>query len=544
MAGFKVTGASAEQSRVIAAFEARHAASFASVEVSLTVGRCTAMTRETYCLSAARDGAAITATADVTDLHSLRWALNHLRRWHIDGGSEGLSVEARPDFRYRGLIEGFYGTPWTHAQRLRGIEAFGDYNMNMFLVAPKDAKWQRAQWREPLNAAFVAELSQLVSLGADHGVDVSACVSPGLSVVYSSQADVDAVVAKFMQLAAIGSKHFGLLLDDIPDTLTHEDDIAAYPNIAVAHADFANRVRETLIAQMPSAHLILCPMHYAGRGTEPYCHVMGDALHPQIDLMWTGREICSGYLDIADAVVFERSTRRPPFYWDNYPVNDGSMATRLHIGPIEGREAGLHRYSAGLLANPMEHFESSLLPLGTIGDYLWSTTTYDAWKSWDAVLADLVPIDADREAIREFFRNTLGMTGAWSPAFNVIIGECATAWRSGKPEVAAAAALAGAARIRNAHAVITAADFCAPLIRAEIQPWLDKYVLGASWLERMAAVLSTCSVGADGQLTASSAAGVELNDIRANLNTNARRLFGDGFDIMLGELAAEIAYTD
>jgi hypothetical protein len=60
----------------------------------------------------------------------------------------------------------------------------------------------------------------------------------------------------------------------------------------------------------------------------------------------------------------------------------------------------------------------------------------------------------------------------------------------------------------------------------------------------MAAVLSTCSVGADGQLTAAPAAGVELNDIRANLNTNARRLFGDGFDIMLGELAAEIAYTD
>ena len=31
-------------------------------------------------------------------------------------------------------------------------------------------------------------------------------------------------------------------------------------------------------------------------------------------------------------------------------------------------------------------------------------------------------------------------TGAWSPAFNAIIGECATAWRSGKPDVAAAAA--------------------------------------------------------------------------------------------------------
>jgi hyaluronoglucosaminidase len=271
---------------------------------------------------------------------------------------------------------------------------------------------------------------------------------------------------------------------------------------------------------------------------------MGEQLHPQIDLMWTGREICSGYLDISDAVIFDRSTRRPPFYWDNYPVNDGSMANRLHIGPIEGRESGLHRYSAGLLANPMDLFEASLLPIGIIGDYLWSTTTYDAWASWDSTLADLVPVESDRSAIREFFRNTLGMTGAWSPAFNVIIGECATAWRGGAPAEAAAAARAGAAKIRAAHATISHADFCAPLLRGEITPWLEKYELGASWLERMAAVLDSCSVAEGGQLTASGAAREELRDIRENLNTNSRRLFGDGFDIMLGELAAEIRYKD
>lgn len=539
-----VHGAADKQQAMVDAFVARHASELSKYSIQLTVSRSSALTRETYQLSTSVNDDKVIASLSVTDSYALRYGLNHLRQWLSTNESGSLDVIARPDFRYRGVIEGFYGTPWTPAQRLKGVEFFGDYNMNMFLVAPKDAQWQRAHWRRPLDDQFVGELAELIARGALHGVDVSACVSPGLSVVYTSQADVDAVVSKFMQLADIGARHFGLLLDDIPDTLVHPDDIAAYPNIAVAHADFANRVRATLVERLPHAHLILCPMHYAGRGTEPYCHVMGDQLHPQIDLMWTGREICSGYLDISDAVVFERSTRRPPFYWDNYPVNDGSMSHRLHIGPIEGRESGLHRFSAGLLANPMELFEASLVSLGTIGDYLWSTTSYDPWKSWERVLRDLVPIDRDRDSVREFFRNTLGMTGAWSPAFNSIIGECATAWRSGQPDVAAAAARTGAARIREGLTVIGGPDFCAPLLRGEITPWLEKYALGAEWLERMANALDQCTVGADGQLCAAASVPEGLRQLRADLGSNPQRLFGDGFDIMLGELAAEIFVTN
>ncbi len=540
----QVHGASSFQTEMVNAFFSRHHRHFNSFEVNLTVQRFDVMTRETFRLVADRNGTQISATSYVTDSHSLRWALNSLRKWVVSGASSPLDVTDKPDFRYRGTIEGFYGTPWSPAQRLKGVETFGDYGMNMFLVAPKDAHWQRFQWREPLNGEFIAELSELISRGALHGVDVSACVSPGLSVVYSDDADVAAVVAKFMQLAALGAKHFGLLLDDIPDTLKDPQDIERYPNIAAAHADFANRVRQVLVDEMPSAHLILCPMNYAGRGTEPYLHVLGDQLHPQIDVMWTGREICSGYLDISDAVIFDRSTRRPPFYWDNYPVNDGSMSNRLHIGPVDGREAGLHRYSAGLLANPMELFEASLIPLGTIGDYLWSTTSYDPWASWEAVLVDAIPDVEDRAATRELFRNTLGLTGAWSPAFNAIIGECSTAWRSGRPADAAATAHQGATTIATAHARITADSYCAPLLRDEISPWLEKYALGGQWLDRMGNVLDACSVNSSGQLTATTRERDELMALRAELGTNSRRLFGDGFDIMLGELAAEILYTD
>jgi hypothetical protein len=60
----------------------------------------------------------------------------------------------------------------------------------------------------------------------------------------------------------------------------------------------------------------------------------------------------------------------------------------------------------------------------------------------------------------------------------------------------------------------------------------------------MGNVLSACSVDGSGQLTATTRERDELMALRAELGTNSRRLFGDGFDIMLGELAAEILYTD
>ncbi|MEY3696554.1 MAG: hypothetical protein RJA41_204, partial [Actinomycetota bacterium] len=247
-------------------------------------------------------------------------------------------------------------------------------------------------------------------------------------------------------------------------------------------------------------------------------------------------------LDIADAVVFDRSTRRPPFYWDNYPVNDGSMANRLHIGPIDGREKGLHKYSAGLLANPMELFEASLISLGTIGDYLWSTETYSPFDSWESNLIDLIPNEVDRKATREFFRNTLGMTGHWSPEFNQTIGACSTAWRNGEPQKAAAAAREAVAKIRHNYQVISSENYCAPLLRDEIAPWLEKYTKGADWLEGMALVLDECVAVPGHGLHGPKSAHAKLIQYRAELNATTRKLFGDGFDIMLGELAGEITF--
>jgi hypothetical protein len=73
---------------------------------------------EGFTISASRSGSSISATIGVALDHSLRYALNRVLSWSATS-EENLEVNEGPDFPIRGVIEGFYGKPWSHEQRLR-----------------------------------------------------------------------------------------------------------------------------------------------------------------------------------------------------------------------------------------------------------------------------------------------------------------------------------------------------------------------------------------------------------------------------------------
>ena len=50
-------------------------------------------------------------------------------------------------FAVRGVLEGFYGNPWTHEQRLELLGFMASRGMNTFVYAPKDDPLVRRDWR-------------------------------------------------------------------------------------------------------------------------------------------------------------------------------------------------------------------------------------------------------------------------------------------------------------------------------------------------------------------------------------------------------------
>ena len=192
---------------------------------------------------------------------------------------------AATPFAVRGVIEGFYGNPWTREQRLELIAFLAAHEMNTFVYTPKDDSLVRRAWREAYMGNDLQRLTELVERCAAHGIEFVYCLSPGLSIRYSDPDDIEALSAKFSSVAALGVRTFGLLLDDIPTDLQHQADRATFPDLAGAHVHLVNQVAARL---GPDRALVVCPTVYWGRGDDPYLARLGGGIDPRIDVFWSG----------------------------------------------------------------------------------------------------------------------------------------------------------------------------------------------------------------------------------------------------------------
>ena len=440
--------------------------------------------------------------------------------------SPRTSAPSASPFAVRGVIEGFYGNPWTHEQRMEMVGFLAGHGMNTFVYGPKDDPLVRRQWRDAYDGEALARLAELVDRCARRGITFVYCVSPGLSIRYSSATDLDALVAKLTSVGALGVVAFGLLLDDIPPELQHAEDREAFADLAAAHVSVVGRLFDRLPA---GTGLIVCPAVYWGRGDEPYVAGLGGAIDPRIDLFWSGRAICSATLDLADAATFARAAGRPPTYWDNYPVNDVAMTFELHIGPYRGRDPRLAEAARGVIANPMELFEASRIPLATIADYLASPGGYDPEASWAAAIRDVAgPADAGAFAL--FADNVRSSCLCADDAPIVARALEAFAFRLDRGEGVAAAADLGAL----ADQLLAAADHLLqePVANAalmeECRPWIEAFGLGAEAIRRIAELAAVDRLADDARS--------ELGPYLARLRRARVRVFGDTLDMTLADL--------
>jgi hyaluronoglucosaminidase len=429
-------------------------------------------------------------------------------------------------FLIRGVIEGFYGHPWTHQQRLDLVDFLAERGMNTFAYSPKDDPLLRQDWRVPYDGSGLQRLRELLASCRAAGMDFMWCISPGLSIRYSDRGDQEALVTKIRSVIELGVSQVGLFLDDIPSDLLHVQDRAAFPDLATAHVALAN---ETFASLPPGVGLTVCPSVYWGVGTEPYIATMGQGIDARIEILWTGPAICSPRLELADAMTFTRTANRPALYWDNYPVNDVDMGYELHIGPYRGRDAQLWRSSSGIIANGMELFEASRIPFATIADYLRDPEAYDPEPSWQRAMRDVVG-DADLDAFATFADNVRSSCLAVEDA-PIVLGvlERAMFRLEQDGETAAAPELSTLAdRLVASAEHLLRGPVVNVALRDEIRPWLEGFELGAQAIRRMADLAADERLGRDGP--------EELRPFLIKLRRARVRVFGDALEMTLSVL--------
>ncbi len=428
-------------------------------------------------------------------------------------------------FAIRGVIEGFYGTPWTHEQRLNLIGFLANHKLNTFVYSPKDDPLIRHEWRSMYSGDELARLSELIDECSKRDIDFVYCVSPGLSIEYSSHDDRDRLIAKLESIAALGVANFGLLLDDIPTTLQHSSDAALYTDLATAHIDL---VSEIYTRSPGGGRFFVCPTQYWGYGDEDFITRFGRSIDARIDLFWTGRAICSATLDLADATTFTESTGRPPTYWDNYPVNDVAMTYELHVGPYRGRDPHLHESATGVIANGMDLFESSKIAFSTIADYLAAPETYDAEASWLKAISSVAGSDADDYAVFADNVRSSCLATEDAPALQHALESFFFQRQFGDGATAADELGALADRMVSAADNLLRGQVENQQLIDEARPWLAAFEVGAIAIQKLVALHRSGKLDVDGPRM--------LGPYLVSLRDARVRVFGDSLDMAIAEL--------
>ncbi|MCR8997980.1 protein O-GlcNAcase, partial [Brevibacillus laterosporus] len=64
-------------------------------------------------------------------------------------------------FALRGLIEGFYGKPWSHEERIDMLRFISQHGFNAYFYAPKDDAILRDDWQMHHSPAQMRLISEL-----------------------------------------------------------------------------------------------------------------------------------------------------------------------------------------------------------------------------------------------------------------------------------------------------------------------------------------------------------------------------------------------
>jgi len=176
-----------------------------------------------------------------------------------------------PSFPVRGIVEGFYGRPWSHQDRLEVLRFEGQQAMNVYYYAPKDDPYHRTLWQEPYPPQEMSRLSELAETARRNFVDFCFAISPGLSMRYSSDEDFSVLVRKLDSVARLGVSCIALFLDDVPPELQDPQDQSRFKTLAQAHAYVVNKLYEHLKSRWPDARLTFTPTTYTNEwGSRDY----------------------------------------------------------------------------------------------------------------------------------------------------------------------------------------------------------------------------------------------------------------------------------
>ena len=351
----------------------------------------------------------------------------------LDGKSvRELTLKDYAEIEFRGFIEGYYGNPWSHEDRMDLMKFGGEIKMNQYVFAPKDDPYHNAQWRELYpteedpNGSDITDIEALAKAGNE-----SKCFfvyalhpfqnSPLTEANYA--ADLQVLKNKLAQVIEAGVRQVAIL----------EDDASANGRWTATTLSRLLTDVENWLKEMKNTYpdlktdLLFCPgwMAYAnsmtnsGDGDVQKIKSIYENSPDEVRIVMTGGkvwgEVNEPFSDNFYARMAETSKGGSyPYLWVNWPCNDnthnslimGGHNTILHtqVNPDKFR---------GVILNPMQHSEPSKVGIFTASDYCWKIWDEpeegdQAWDDSFKYIDHMTPVESEESnALREVAKHMI-----------------------------------------------------------------------------------------------------------------------------------------
>ncbi|MBU4692914.1 beta-N-acetylglucosaminidase domain-containing protein [Mycoplasma sp. CSL7491-lung] len=335
--------------------------------------------------------------------------------WHIFNQLNGreienFKIEDYADVTTRGVIEGYYGNPWSLEDRLDYMKWGTYYKLNGYFYAPKNDPKHSTKWRELYTDEEIENLIKpLAETGNKTKVRYIYTLHPFFGQRMNESNYEQSLVqlkAKFLQVIKAGVRQIGILADDAGTPFPGNNNQKMQKRLLDDVVEWLKMLQPEYPGLKTTLPYVV--QEYGGYGQDYF-----RTFPKEVQIVMTGGRIW-GEISQDFTNRFTQNVGRGPMLWINWPCSDNSKS-HLILG---GYKEFLHRNVdaskiEGVIFNPMQQSQPSRVAIFGGADYTWNIwqTDDEAEKSYEAsfkyVLANKQHDDEESNAFRELSKHMI-----------------------------------------------------------------------------------------------------------------------------------------
>lgn len=329
------------------------------------------------------------------------------------------------DQQSRGLVEGYYGYPYSVAVKKDLMRFMMRMKMNTYMYGAKSDVYHSQKWEAPYPATLTPQqvknglltqdmIRDIAKTSQDTKVNFIWAIHPGNSFVGDANV-VNRIMNKYSRMYELGVRQFAVFVDDVgvpkseADCKTNADHLTA---LQAAIDKKWNSASATPEARVRPLHFVpqVYTLSWVGEADRKRFYNALSKTPDKITIYITGWGVWT-VPNSNDLDVVRKELQRPAAWWWNYPCNDNAdgqiypsdMYYNFFEMPAVDNNAKMPKqleHGLGIVSNPMQEGEVAKTALFSVADYAWNNAAFDNMKSWNASFSRILSSPEQQQAYK------------------------------------------------------------------------------------------------------------------------------------------------